>query len=371
MPVKTLMSGEYAYDWGAVLPYDADITAVVGARGIGKTFGMREQFLRDFHKKGKRFCAITRNQSNIAPLSKGYMDKVLKATENYNLRKWIDSENIACQTRGQELWIGHLTIDKKGKQHLEDAQLMGYFVALSNNSYLKEQTFTGVNRVALDEFLLPHSDRYHKYLNDEYSLLANVVDTVTRERPGDAKPHIYLMANACDLYNPYFAEWGVEQTPRAGLTWHCGHKVLIDNLRADAYGRAKQLGTVAGRMLAGTDAGELAAMNDFAEDSTSYIEPLPYKCRYAFSLIYRKQFLHAYINYDLGKMWLSWRVAKGQPHRVFALSKRDGSPEYHLGKSASTAVKQLMDVWGRGLLFFEKPAIRERFYMILDDFGQK
>ena len=35
------------YDWQKTLSYDADVTMVIGTRGVGKTFGLRTQFIRD------------------------------------------------------------------------------------------------------------------------------------------------------------------------------------------------------------------------------------------------------------------------------------------------------------------------------------
>ena len=46
------------YDWERTLSYDADITMVIGARGYGKTYGLRRQFLRDYIGKGYRFVEV-------------------------------------------------------------------------------------------------------------------------------------------------------------------------------------------------------------------------------------------------------------------------------------------------------------------------
>ena len=35
------------YNWQKTLSYNADVTMVIGARGIGKTYGLRLQFIRD------------------------------------------------------------------------------------------------------------------------------------------------------------------------------------------------------------------------------------------------------------------------------------------------------------------------------------
>ena len=48
------------YDWNKTLAYDADVTMVVGARGIGKTYGVRLQCIMDYIKNGFRFVELVR-----------------------------------------------------------------------------------------------------------------------------------------------------------------------------------------------------------------------------------------------------------------------------------------------------------------------
>ena len=64
------------YDWNLTLSYDADVTMVVGARGIGKTYGLRLQFIRDFLKDGSRFVELTRHQKQLSDFTSTYFDRI-------------------------------------------------------------------------------------------------------------------------------------------------------------------------------------------------------------------------------------------------------------------------------------------------------
>ena len=64
------------YDWAKTLSYDADVTMVIGARGIGKTFGLRRQCIRDFLKDGSRFVEITRYNNELSGVSDGYFNRL-------------------------------------------------------------------------------------------------------------------------------------------------------------------------------------------------------------------------------------------------------------------------------------------------------
>lgn len=57
------------YDWEKTLSYDADVTMVIGARGVGKTFGLRKQCIKDFLRDGSRFVEVTRFKNELSGVS--------------------------------------------------------------------------------------------------------------------------------------------------------------------------------------------------------------------------------------------------------------------------------------------------------------
>ena len=60
------------YDWHKTLSFDADVTMVIGPRGIGKTFGLRYQCIKDFLKDGSRFVEVCRFKAELSGVSDGY-----------------------------------------------------------------------------------------------------------------------------------------------------------------------------------------------------------------------------------------------------------------------------------------------------------
>ena len=64
--------------WDKILSYDADVTMIADSRGRGKTFGMREQFLRDYNKNHNCFVQIVRHESRIRQIANGYFDALYK-----------------------------------------------------------------------------------------------------------------------------------------------------------------------------------------------------------------------------------------------------------------------------------------------------
>ena len=66
------------YDWNKTLSYDADVTMVVGARGIGKTYGLRLQFIRDWIKDGSRFVELTRHKNELSDFAATYFNRIIE-----------------------------------------------------------------------------------------------------------------------------------------------------------------------------------------------------------------------------------------------------------------------------------------------------
>ena len=71
------------YDWHTTLSYDADITMVIGPRGVGKTFGLRKQCIEDFQKRGSRFVEVVRYKNELASVSDGYFNRLQDYFDGY------------------------------------------------------------------------------------------------------------------------------------------------------------------------------------------------------------------------------------------------------------------------------------------------
>ena len=125
------MSGKLKYyDWERTLSYDADVTMVIGARGIGKTFGLRMQCIRDFIRDGSRFCEIVRFKNSLSVVSDGYYDRLSALPE---------FEGYMFKTDSRYAWIAERP--EEGKKSMW--RKAGYFVALSDGQIKKMVTFSG------------------------------------------------------------------------------------------------------------------------------------------------------------------------------------------------------------------------------------
>lgn len=218
-----------------ILPRDADVNLIIGARGLGKTYGVRRYMLEDYIKNNICFVEVTRFREENNDVAAKYFDRIIEDNifPDYDFR--VHNKVAEIRRNGDKNW-----------------RTCGYFIPLSLQQQKKKSTYVNVRNICMDEIIIDPDDVYHHYLRNEYEQLANLVDTVTRERADDSKlrkPRIFLLGNACDAYNPYFEHYDVPLEPEFGLQWLDGKTCIFDYVEDDKYAAQKTKNTVAGRMM--------------------------------------------------------------------------------------------------------------------------
>ena len=251
------------YDWEKTLSYDADMTMVIGARGCGKTYGIRQQCIRDYIKHGYRFVELCRYKNELSLVSDGYFNRLAK-----------DPLFVAYEFKTDARYA-YMRIKEDKKSKKSNWMIIGYFVALTEGQKLKKRTFDNVRRIIFDEAVLDTTNQYHRYLKNEYVALIDIVDTVSRERADTEgiKPRIYLLGNACDITNPYFSIMGVLGTDlnSFGYKWYRNKTFLLHYVDPKEYAKEKLEGTVAGRMAKGTVAETTNVTNSFIVNTEEFV----------------------------------------------------------------------------------------------------
>lgn len=347
------------YDWEKTLSYDADVTMVIGARGIGKTFGLRAQCIRDFLRDGSRFCEVTRYKNELSGVSDGYFNRLERLDEFHGLMFRTDAR------------YAYVAETPKKKDAKPEWRLMGYFVALSDAQRMKKRTFDKVRRIVFDEAILERSDRYHRYLPSEFGTLANLVDTVSRERADTAgtRPRVYLLGNACDLANPYFAAYHVGTDIKFGYRWYAGKTFLLHYVDPGLYAGQKAAGTVAGRMMSNTEAGKVALDNEFIHKNSEFVRRKPKTAKFSFGIACNGQTYGVWADVREGYYYVSESIPKNSGRPTYSLTRDDASINYVAAGRLSKIMRYVQEMWYFGLLRYESEDVMVRFGEVLDLFG--
>ncbi len=354
------------YDWHKTLSYDADVTMVVGARGIGKTYGLRKQCIFDFLKHGWRFVEVVRYKSEISDVADGYFDKLAldKDFERYVFRTDTRYMYIAEDVSGEK--------DERGRQVRPQWQVLGYFAALTMAQNKKKKTYAKVRRMIFDEAILENTDRFHNYLPNEYATLAKLLDSASRERKGEKgqiKPRIYLLGNACDIANPYFAHYRVGTDLQFGYRWYDHKNFLLHYVKDDEYAMEKMTGTVAGRMLANSADGRISSLNEFQTVSEEFVSPKPKRANFWFGIVCNGKRYGIWSDYTEGFIHVTDTIPRGMEKRTYTLTMADSRTNYLMATKASKIMQSFQQLYWMGIVLYESVQVKSDFQEVLQLFG--
>lgn len=357
------------YDWHKTLSYDADVTMVIGARGVGKTFGIRTQCIRDWIKDGSRFVEVCRFKNELSGVSDGYFNRTGDQEE---FSKYV------FKTDARYAWIAEKPKEAEdGEKKQKPAwHLIGYFIALSDAQRMKKRTFDHVRRIIFDESILERSDRYHNYLPNEFGILANLVDTVSRERADtdSIRPRVYLLGNACDLSNPYFAAYGVGTDLKFGYRWYAKKTFLLHYVDAGEYAREKLEGTVAGRMMQGTSAAKVAISNEFVGVTSEFVARKPSRAKFSFGIVCEGKEYGIWVDLQGGFYYVTGRLPKDAKsnegkYTIFALTADDNRVNYIAAKRANKTLSYFAEMYYLNLVRYDTTQTKADFMTVLAMFG--
>lgn len=172
----------YSYD--RVLSYGAAINMIMGARGLGKTYGAKRLAIRNAVNRGEKFIYLRRYNTELKQIST-FFDDIQREFPGFEFS--IQGRKAVKRVKGDRKW-----------------QEIGYFLALSTAGNVKSVPFPDVTTILFDEFIIETGTT--RYLPDEVTRFLDFYSTVDRYQD---KTRVLMMSNSVSIMNPYFAQWGI------------------------------------------------------------------------------------------------------------------------------------------------------------------
>ena len=178
-------------NWDYILSQKASFISVVGARGVGKTYGIFKKLISE----KKKFIYLRRLKSQLDQCGKSEGNPFKKINTDMD-------RNILPFTSGGTLLFREN--DKAG-------EICACGVALSVVANVRGIDFSDYDYIVFDEFIASSGERPIK---NEFSAFLNFYETVNRNREltGSAAVKAVLLGNANRLTNPYFSGWHFMKT---------------------------------------------------------------------------------------------------------------------------------------------------------------
>lgn len=318
------------YNPNKLLSYNRILNFVIGARGLGKTYGYKKHAIKRFLNHNEQFIYLKRYKSDIKGVGQ-FFDAVAQ-----------EFPKTEFKVKGHELFINN--------EHA------GWIMALSSWQSIKSREFPNVCTIVYDEFLLERSSK-QMYMDNEPEALLNFMDTIIRNRD-DAR--CICLSNAVSLVNPYFVYFNL--TPDKDKRYNA-YKNMVVEIPDSINFAEKRKETRFGELISETEYGDFSLGNEFVNDSHVFIEKRSKNSKYKFSVIYQGLIMGVWVDTVMGIMYLSQDHDPDSRFK-YAMETEDMNERtslmvnwkknYHLSK--------LVSAFLNGLLRFDNQVVRNTAY---------
>lgn len=317
------------YNPNKMLSYNRILNFIIGARGIGKSFSMKEYPIKRFLKHGEQFIYVRR-----------YKPELKKVTNYFNDIMTLFPEH-QFKVKGREFYI--------------DGKLAGWAIPLSSWQSEKSNAYPMVSTIIFDEFIREKDNS--GYMPNEVEALLNLMDTVFRNRDN---VRCVCLSNAVSVVNPYFLYFGL--VPNINKRYNAYESILIEIPDSKDFSEERRK-TKFGNLIDGTEYGEMSLDNEFTNDSQLFIEKRSKDSKFVFSVIYKGMTIGIWIDQEVGLLYLS------QDHDpstkfCFALSSEDLKENAMMitGWRNNYYLKKLVKAFMNGYLRFDNQVLRNTGY---------
>lgn len=318
------------YNPNKLLSYNRILNFIIGARGIGKTYGFKKYCINRFLKLGEQFIYLKRYKTDIKGVEQ-FFDTVSQ-----------EFPETTFKVKGREL-------------HIND-KLAGWVMPLSAWQSVKSREFPNVCTILYDEFLLEKSSK-QMYMQDEPKALLNFMDTVIRNRDN---ARCICMSNAVSIVNPFFLYFGL--VPNVDKRYNAYESIVVEIPDSVDFTEERKK-TKFGKLIDGTDYGDFSLGNEFINDSQVFIEKRTKESRYQFSVVYKGMTIGVWVDTEKGILYLSNEFDPSSK-KVYALTTDDldentmlmnnWKNNYYLGK--------MVNAFLNGYLRFDNQVLRNVGY---------
>lgn len=318
------------YNPNKLLSYNRILNFIIGARGIGKTYGYKKFCINRFLKHGEQFIYLKRYKTDVKGVEQ-FFDTVSQ-----------DFPGSTFKVKGRELYI--------------DDKLAGWVMPLSSWQSVKSREFPNVCTILYDEFLLEKSSK-QSYMQDEPKALLNFMDTVIRNRDN---ARCICMSNAVSVVNPFFLYFNL--IPNIDKRYNAYESIVVEIPDSVDFTEERKK-TKFGKLIDGTDYGDFSLGNEFVNDSQVFIEKRSKESKYQFSVVYNGMTIGVWVDTEKGLLYLS-NDYDPDSKKIFALSTDDldenvllmnsWKNNYYLGK--------MVNAFLNGYLRFDNQVLRNVGY---------
>lgn len=243
-------------NWDYLIGQGAAFNMIVGARGVGKTYG----FMKYCLNHGRKFIYLRRLKSQLDQCSTADGNPFKRINND------LERDIVAKSTKGGVIFS-------------EADNIIAVGVALSTVANVRGFDYSDYDLILFDEAIASDGERP---IPNEFNAFLNFYETVNRNREllGEKPVQVFLLGNANRLTNPYFIGWRFMKTALnmikgKQMVWKSSDKTRMMVMLCDSDISARKAQTVLYKNTS-RDYNIMALDNAFRIDSTN-IKSMPIK----------------------------------------------------------------------------------------------
>lgn len=319
------------YDLNKLLSYNKMLNISIGARGLGKSYAAKRWAINNWLKNKKQFVYIRRYK-----------------TEFNNIKNYF--KDIEDRYPDHKFSVAH------GYFYI-DGEVAGYYIGLSTSQNNKSNSYTDVNVIIFDEFLIDKGKI--TYLRGEVQVFLDIIETIARTRD-DVR--VLMISNAISTINPYFLYWNIY--PRSGDIFIQKDQIVVEiNKNTDFINFKKK--TKFGQLIADTKYGKYSIENEFLRDDTTFIEKISGKSYCWYGLKYDDITYSVWYNEPTCFIYITKKPTPETCH-VYAITTADHRPNMLIISKTSSIFKKLRESYEYGQVRFDCLQSKTAFYEMMN-----
>ena len=232
------------YSFNKIMSFNATFLFVVGARGLGKTYGAKKMVIKRAIRTGEQFIYLRRYSTELKGRGTFFAD-IANEFPDYDFRiEGMTAEMATSKTRGK-------------KQR--DWKVIGYFAQLSNAQTQKSVAYPRVTTILFDEFIIEKG--VIRYLPNEAKAFLDFYSTVDRWQD---KTRVFFLANSVSMMNPYFIEWNIRPDELGEFSKHMDGFIACHFVESAEFATAVYQ-TKFGKFIQGTEYADFSVASKFSD----------------------------------------------------------------------------------------------------------
>lgn len=326
------------YDFGPVLSHNAVYNFILGARGLGKTYGAKRKAINDYRRKGDQFIYLRRYNTELKSVKNTFMADIQH-----------EFPDMAFKLHGEELMTRPAGSDK-------DWQTMCYFVALSKSQQKKSVSYAGVKTIIFDEFIIERGVIH--YMPNEARVFNDFYSTVDRYKD---KTRVMFLANSVSIMNPYFIEWDIQ--PKRNDEWLVTYNgfMVAHFPQADAF-VGEVYATRFGQFIQNSEYADYAVGSEFSDNNATLIKDKTSDARYTATIETKTGTFSLWIDQRAQGAPIFYVSSKRPKHEfLWTLLPERMSENRVLIDHQDKTLQYLRAGYSRAKVFFDRPQTRNAF----------